>query len=166
VANKIDLADRAAIQLFEQWANDCKPNKELIASTQQGQLDAAWLDMPRNPQRQASFPNADQSPHHSSIDNAHTQLANEADGYQSYGYIFPAQRCFDFEPLSKIFIELNVERIKGVINTSQGWFIVNGADTSIDYVPITPSINSRIEIITRDNYSQDLLARLETLLDG
>jgi len=60
VANKMDLADSDAISLFQQWANNSCPEKALIAQTQQGQLDIAWLDISRNPQRQAAFPDAHQ----------------------------------------------------------------------------------------------------------
>ena len=44
VANKTDLADKAAIQLFQRWAERSTPQKTVVTQTINGQLDIAWLD--------------------------------------------------------------------------------------------------------------------------
>ena len=93
-------------------------NRALIATTRQGQLDVSWLDMPRNPQRQAAFPNAHQLTKISSISNTHHPLNNEADGYQSYGYRFPTQSCFDYQQLHNLLSQLKVVRLKGIVLTN------------------------------------------------
>jgi len=61
VANKMDLADQAAVQRFSCWVEQSHPPKIVVAQTIQGQLDVAWLDLTRNPERQASFPDAHQT---------------------------------------------------------------------------------------------------------
>jgi hypothetical protein len=38
------------------------------------------------------------------------------------GHIFPAQVCFDYQRLSDFFAQLQVVRVKGIINTNTGWF--------------------------------------------
>lgn len=148
VANKMDLADSDATSLFQQWANNSRPEKALIAQTQQGQLDITWLDISRNPQRQAAFPDAHQIPKLTPAANA-SSLSNNANGYQSIGHIFPAESCFDYKQLNDFLSQLKVERIKGILKTNKGWFIINGTDGNIKYVPTSSSDNSRIEIICR-----------------
>ncbi len=153
VANKTDLADKQAINLFHQYAENSNPQKALISETQQGQLDISWLDLQRNPERKAEFPNAHQQTKFSANTPNHS-LSNKADGYHSSGHIFPKETVFDYGLLDKVFQQLNLERIKGVINTDQGWFIVNGSGSTIDYIAIQTSNKSRIEAISRENSFQ------------
>ncbi|NOR81662.1 MAG: GTP-binding protein [Methyloprofundus sp.] len=163
VANKMDLADSVAINLFHQWANNSRPEKAIIAQTQQGQLDASWLDLQRNPQRQASFPNAHKITKLSSVDSADQELSNKAGGYQSFGHIFPAQSCFEYNQLNDFLSQLKVERIKGILNTNQGWFIVNGSDGNINYVSTSAADQSRIEIIASQSHLQSISAALNKM---
>ena len=161
VANKMDLADSVAINLFHQWAHNSSPEKAMIAQTQLGQLDVSWLDLQRNPQRQASFPNAHKITKLSTVDSADQELSSKADGYQSIGHIFPAQSCFDYNQLHSFLSQLKAERIKGILNTNKGWFIINGSDGNINYVSISAADQSRIEIIA----SQDHLRSISTVLN-
>ena len=164
VANKMDLADSAASDLFYHWAKQSSPNKSVTAQTTQGHLDIAWLDMLRNQQRQAAYPNAHQISKIYPVDSKHPHLENEADGYQSFGYIFPAQRCFDYLQLNNLLSQLKAERIKGIIYTNKGWFIINGVDGSINYVAAPSSVNSRVEIIAMKNHLQDISTALTQCL--
>jgi hypothetical protein len=90
------------------------------------------------------------------VANTNYSISNKVDGYQSFSQIFPAQICFDYKQINLLFRQLEVERIKGIIKTTQGWFIVNGTNNNINYVPISPSNTSRIEIIARENNFQDI----------
>ena len=164
VANKMDLADSEASDLFYHWAKQSRPEKSMTAQTTQGHIDIAWLDMLRNQQRQAAYPNAHQISNIYPVDSEHPHLENEADGYQSFGYIFPAQRCFDYLQLNNLLSQLKAERIKGIIYTNKGWFIINGVDGSINYVAAPPSVNSRIEIIAMKNHLQDISTALNQCL--
>ena len=142
VANKMDLADAEASRLFHHWAEKSNPDKALIAQTTQGQLDISWLDISRNPQRQALYPNAHQITRLSPIGNTHSQFEHTADGYQSFGYIFPTHNCFDYTQLNNVFRQLKVERIKGIFYTNKGWFMINSVDGIINNVPSPASANS------------------------
>jgi G3E family GTPase len=160
VANKMDLADQYAIKLFHQWAKNSRPEKALIAQTIQGQLDVTWLDMPRQPKRKAEFPNAHKISKVYLANNTDHQLSNKADGYQSFGHIFPAEICFDFQSLNLLLDQFKVERIKAILNTNKGWFIVNGSGENLQYIPIKPSNNNRIEIITTQHDFQTTLKKI------
>jgi len=164
VANKLDLADQEAIKLFHQWSS--RPEKALIAQTMQGQLDVTWLDMPRQPKRQATFPNAHKISKIYPANNTDHQLSNKADGFQSFGYIFPAQSCFNYKQLNEFLSQLNVERIKGILNTNKGWFIINGIDGSIKYISTKPSASSRIEIIASRNHLPGISNALNRIIEN
>lgn len=138
VANKMDLADHDASTLFDQWGAQSSPPKSMVAQTIQGKLDIAWLDITRNPQRRAIFPNAHKITKISPASNTDNKLNKEADGYQSYAYIYPAETCFDFVQLLGLLKQLNnVERVKGIFYTNKGWFIINGVDGIINYIEVT-----------------------------
>jgi hypothetical protein len=49
--------------------------------------------------------------------------------------------CFDYQRLSDFFAQLQVERVKGIINTNTGWFIINGTEQSIDYILTTMPVS-------------------------
>jgi hypothetical protein len=49
-------------------------------------------------------------------------------------WLLSLQVCFDYQRLSDFFAQLQVERVKGIINTNTGWFIINGTEQSIDYI--------------------------------
>jgi len=170
VANKMDLADKAATKLFDRWADGSRPRKAVVAQTVQGQLDVAWLDLTRNPERQAAFPDAHQAgsiqidadyrrmTRKSAL--ANSPLQNAADGYQSFGAVFPEHSCFDYVHLKGLLSQLEAERIKAVFATDKGWFIFNAVDGVMTIVPCKPSANSRIEIIATQNNGQDIPSAL------
>ncbi len=160
IANKMDLADSEASDLFHHWARQSNPEKAITAQTTQGHINIAWLDILRNQQRQAAYPNAHQMSDGHSIASKHPQLNNEADGYQSFGYIFPAQSCFDYLLLNKVFSQLKAERIKGIFYTNKGWFIINGVDENINIIASPSSTSSRIEIIGMQSQIQDITTAL------
>ncbi|MBT7968386.1 MAG: GTP-binding protein, partial [Methylococcales bacterium] len=80
---------------------------------------------------------------------------------QSFGQRFPVQHCFDFKQLQTQLSQLNAERIKGILNTNQGWFIINGSDGQLDYQAISDSSANRIEIIIQE----DQLVNFSTVLN-
>lgn len=148
VANKMDLADKAATELFECWADNSDPPKAVVAQTVQGQLDVAWLDLTRNPARLAKFPNAHESATPVNKDQA---KSNTVETYQSHGSVFPEHYCFDYERTARLLSDLQANRIKAVFSTDKGWFIFNAMDGLMNITPCKPSANNRIEIITLQN---------------
>ncbi len=158
IANKTDLANEAAIQLFHRWAKRSTPQKTVIAQTILGQLDMAWLDVPRNQQRRASFPNA----HHinqitnSGVQTNSNHYQSKADRYQSFGQVFSSQSRFDYKRLHNTLSHLKAERIKGIFFTNKGWLIINCVDGNMDSLPCPASTSSRIEIISANYHIHDI----------
>jgi len=166
VANKMDRADSVAIQLFHQWAASSHPEKVLIAQTTQGQLDIAWLDLNRSANRKAAFPDRHKDIQFTPVDHLHEQLNNSADGYQSFGYVFLANSCFDYVRLTTLLNQLKAERIKGIFCTNQGWFIINSTDGVMNELATNPVLNSRVEIIMQEHEAQDMGEALNQCLVG
>lgn len=52
VFNKWDDSAPGSMARFQNWANGLTPPKELIAATNFGRLEPAWLDLPANPARE------------------------------------------------------------------------------------------------------------------
>jgi len=160
VANKMDLADTAAVDLFHCWANNSQPRKAMIAETSQGQLDVAWLDIPRHQQRNIRTPPAHQQPERYRVAGEQSPFEHVADGYQSFGAVFPTGSCFDYQKIKQVLHELQPERIKGILYTNQGWFLYNGAGSDINITATLAIANSRIEIISTRNNTQAFSAAL------
>jgi len=138
VANKIDLANDEAMQAFNKLAEQADPAKSLLARTHFGQLDIAWLDLPASSGHHAHYPL-----HH----NRYPDSTRNNDGYQSHGWLFPAQQLFDYACLLKLFRSLAATRIKAVMHTDRGWHIFNGQSGQIDTTKIEIARDSRLEII-------------------
>ena len=164
VANKMDLADSVATDLFHHWARRCQPRKALTAQTHHGQLDVAWLNIVRNQDRQASYPDSHAVTKLYAMADKQAALQNVADGYQSFGYLFSAQHRFDYLRLSHLLSTLNAERIKGVVYTNRGWFIINGVGETINMMASASSDKCRIEIIAMNNQLQDISEALNQCL--
>ena len=120
--------------------------------------------MPRHLKRQASFPHAHKISKVYPANNTDHPLSNKRDGFQSFGHIFPAQSYFDYNQLNDFLSRLKVERIKGIVKTNKGWFIINATNSKINYVPAPPATNSRIEIIARQNDFQDILSAFNQIV--
>lgn len=169
VANKMDLADEAATRLFDRWAAGSRPHKTVVAQTVQGQLDVAWLDLTRNPERRACFPNAHQAGSIHQV--AKTTPANQdrlwlhaADGYRSFGCVFPAHSCFDYARTKWALRQLEAERIKAVLATNKGWFIFNAVNGVMTITQSEPLENSKVEIITTISARKDIVLTLNDCL--
>ncbi len=155
VANKMDLADSQSVQRFLDWAAVSPTPKSVIAQSTNGKINADWLDIPRNPHREATFPHAhvDSS---SSTDKqeikAHShatssRLENSGDGFHSCGWVFPKNITFDFRQLSDWLSRISPERMKGILATNRGWFLFNCSDGLMTITQVNSNQDNRVEFI-------------------
>jgi G3E family GTPase len=153
VANKTDLAEPADMRLFQQWVEHSVPAKTVYAKTVQGRLDIAWLSLTRNPDRSARFAGAHQyrkaTTPEDSVARNNALITSAADGYQSCGWVFSKDNPFDHNHLNSYLTSISLDRIKAVVLTNKGWYIVNSAAAEITISPCKPSTNSRIEMIAQ-----------------
>ncbi len=137
VANKTDLADQAAMAAFYRQAERSHPEKALLSTTRYGVLSLDWLDISRNPARQA-------------VDaEAHRKDKSANSQWQTQGWCYSAACRFDYPGLLSVLRQLDAERVKAVVQTNYGAFVINGVREQIDVQPVEMITDSRIEIITQ-----------------
>lgn len=137
IANKIDLADDESLQRFDKLSHSANPPKQLVAKVQFGQLKREWLDLEANLERQAVY-----SDHHVN--------GSTNDGFQTLAWEFDNQTIFDLSILKNALERLKLERVKAVIKTTKGWFIVNAQSDAINIMTADNSASlqiSKIEVI-------------------
>ncbi|QDU22775.1 CobW family GTP-binding protein [Urbifossiella limnaea] len=143
VLNKLDAAGPALVAEFQAWANDLDPPKLLVAATERGRIDEAWLDLeadraPPSRPRQGSEPQA-------------ARTAPTPDGAGSgvphaRGWTFPPDVVFDRDRVVALLAAPGLVRAKGVFRTPYEWYAVNRARTSAPTVtPTAYRRDSRVE---------------------
>jgi G3E family GTPase len=163
VANKTDLYNADDISAFEAFALDLSPVKSRIAMVNAGRIDAAWLDVPRNSNRQARFPEAHAflvesgAQQDSAISEAsHWQrIDGLGDGYHRAGWFLRQHCAWPETTLAQLLQTQGVERCKGLFLTDKGWRTVNDADWTDTSKP--DDGRSRLEIIDATPFDADAL---------
>lgn len=134
ILNKADRATPEVIQDFQRWANGLYPPKLLIAATEHGQLDPAWLDLSSADERIAKFPHWHDDMPQSPVQPTH-------------GWIFPNEVIFALKPLLQ-FLEKapQVTRLKGIFHTEQDWVAVNRVGAELTRKNTAYRRDSRLEV--------------------
>lgn len=163
VANQCDRASEAQIARFREVANQADPPKRVVATTQHGVLDPAWLDMDAGPSRVTRVPSLRESASQVELRsgeplalNAPMRLPDEVEGAYTCGWVFPPKWVFDRQRLELVLQELvrpnpalpnGVLRLKGVFHTPGLWLHVNASDEEIRWRALNHRRDSRVEII-------------------
>lgn len=161
--NKCDLADPAQIEVAEASLGNMFPPKQYIGRVTRGEIAPALLDLVRNGQLKAQFPNAHDHDHDHHRAHGHDHEHHDAlpepghpvrktghgSGLYSCGWIFHRDDCFDYWELEKILNGLvGVNRIKGVIRIGSAWVFYNRVQDEHDFDKVAYRRDSRIEIIS------------------
>jgi G3E family GTPase len=174
VANKIDVCNEQDKDNFYQFSNTIKPNKSALGWVENGQLDLAWFDLPRDLQRRSKGHYVHEHGHEHSHKKGHSEsdsekgndensesmalvslrpeqkykaFENEGMGYFSIGWLFAEDQVFDHSLLSQWLMLLDVERVKGLLITDKGTRVMNFKDQVFSEMPTRTLAQSRIEII-------------------
>jgi G3E family GTPase len=144
VLNKLDAAGPELVADFRAWANALYPSKLLVAATEQGRIDPAWLDLaagddpasrgrrpPDSPLARDENPGAD---------------APGSPAPAARGWTFPPDVVFDRDRVVALLSSPALVRAKGVFRTPHEWYAVNRARTSAPAVtPTAYRRDSRVE---------------------
>ncbi|MFO0797514.1 MAG: GTP-binding protein [Gemmataceae bacterium] len=128
VLNKLDAAGPELLAAFQTWANELDPPKLLVAATERGRIDPAWLDL-----------------------SAELRPWTRHDGPgrcspAARGWTFPPETVFDRDRVVALFASPGLLRAKGVFRTPHEWYAVNRARTSAPTVaPTAYRRDSRVE---------------------
>lgn len=72
----------------------------------------------------------------------------QGEGFASCGWIFARHSRFEFNGLMSLLLGLDMERLKGILHTDQGWFVFNLADGVMSTGSIEDAPDSRLECIS------------------
>jgi G3E family GTPase len=181
VANKTDVCGLEEKQVFDALLATFSPPKQASFWVEQGQLEAAWLDLPRadhtvkNPQHHQKNRLSPQR----ELYNAAIQLPenerfvrreNAANGFYSCGWLFQPELQFNFNELFGWLSGADFLRAKAVMHTNEGVYMFNAENgvLSVNQIPVQSAdeiLDSRIEVIDDkpvavDAVEQTLLGKL------
>ena len=161
--NKCDVAQEEQIRMAEDSLANMFPPKQHVGRVTRGQIDPGLLDLVRNGQLKAQFPQAHSHHHHSHDDHDHSHHHQEpqplpgqpvcktghGSGLFTAGWLFHRDDCFDYWALEEILNGLeNVDRVKGVIRIGGDWVFYNRVGDEHDFDKVAHRRDSRIEIIS------------------
>jgi G3E family GTPase len=173
VANKTDLCGEQEALAFNALLHNLVPPKQAHFWVQQGQLEPAWLDYPRenrsvkNPLHHAKNNLSPQRELYNSAivlpeGKEFIRRENQANGFYSCGWLFDPKIVFNFNDLFGWLTGINLVRVKAVMNTHEGVFIFNADNgvlsvNQLDMQAAAEILDSRIEVIDDHLIDADIL---------
>ncbi len=133
VANKIDLASHAALEAYRSMATQFDPPKAKVDSTAHGRMKLAWLE----------HPHSDRDSNVAAVAAATAQSAR----WQSMNWRYPADTIFDLNLLKRWISTLPVVRLKGIVNTRDGSYVVNYAAGKLAVQAAGNGLATRLQVI-------------------
>ncbi|MEZ8101813.1 CobW family GTP-binding protein [Vibrio bivalvicida] len=175
IGNKVDQCHVSDIDAFNDWVTDQTPPKIFSQLVKHGNFPIELLDSPRRD----SSPSSDVAEHH----HEHAELEpqfdlapnqsfarkeNRGQGYYSCGWIFGAEIIFDFDDLFSVLSDITAERVKGVLNTSNGCFAFNVSNGVVSVNEMSlEGFESRLEVIDNQllpwDQLEDVLKQISNL---
>lgn len=182
VANKIDLYSAENRRNFEQYADSMNPKKSALGWVNNAQLELSWLDLSRDGSRKVKV-TGQQSSHFHKIADGHSHSSdgseseealkpvflaanksyksfeNNGMGYYSLGWLFAEDQIFNYDHLKKWLMMLDVERVKGLLITNTGTYVMNLREQVFTEMPTRVLKQSRLEIIHNEALDKDDLEK-------
>jgi len=155
IGTKVDLVHSEDIDVFNDWVTNQSPSKVFSKLIHHGEIPLEVLDIERV-HGSASFGIEAHHHEHASQEpqfelppgKAFIRKENKGQGYFSCGWLFGAEYKFDFDQLFSMLSDLTAERVKAVVNTTQGCYAFNVANqvVSVNEVGLE-GFESRLEVI-------------------
>ncbi|HET8848446.1 MAG TPA: GTP-binding protein [Marinobacter sp.] len=154
VANKTDLCTDEQMGHFERWVAPLA-NGRPVHCTHHGRLRPEWLDGETN---LPAVGNPHAHHHHHAArevseppaldDEPWQQVRNRGQGHTSVGWRVHPELRFDESTLMALALDDRFARFKAVVNTREGWRILNVVEGALSVMPAEAQPLSRIELIT------------------
>lgn len=165
IANKSDLCRDDDLRHFDELLAASTPAKLASERTQYGHLDIKLLSLSPDKNR---LKLKDHGHHHRESRQAKSPIALEAGetfrrieghgaGHHSLGWLISGDWHFSLAQLRHWFDQLEAERAKALINTTDGYYVLNWRDGVLSEMPTRALEESRIEIITEAPPSSETL---------
>ncbi len=175
IGNKVDQCHVSDIDAFNDWVTDQTPPKVFSQLVKQGNFPIELLDSPR---RDHSVSTEVAAHHHEHAelepqfalapDQTYVRKENKGQGYFSCGWIFGAEVVFNFDELFSVLSDLTAERVKGVLNTTNGCFAFNVSNGVVSVNEMSlEGFESRLEVIDNQllpwDQLEDVLKQISNL---
>jgi G3E family GTPase len=163
VANKTDVCGAAERRAFDALLTSFAPPKQASFWVEQGELNAAWLDLPRaehhlkNPQHhRKNRLNPQRELYNAAVrlpeGERFMRRENAANGFYSCGWLFQPELQFNFNQLFGWLSGADFLRAKAVIHTNAGVYSFNAENgvLSVNQLPLQAPdeiSDSRLELI-------------------
>lgn len=138
VANKTDRASAEALQAYEHMAHAFNPAKIHVATTMNGVMEMHWLDFDRQSHTQ-------ETPF---------QLLTSQTEWQTHSFQFSKDTVFDVQALKQWLSRVNVLRMKGLIQTLDGRYLLNYSLGQSELMPLhnqkADQASNYIEVIDKN----------------
>ncbi|PVZ68795.1 CobW family GTP-binding protein [Pelagibaculum spongiae] len=161
LANKIDQSSAKDIEIFEQLIERLQP--AISAKVEQGKIEAEWLNLPHKAHLTPAHGHQHADHQTPALSGASLQgdedwrrFESKGQGYVSCGWIVVDAAIFDEIQLLGWVSGQQVERIKGVVRTNQGWRIINVRDGIASMTSIDEAADSRLEMIHSDVFDIEI----------
>lgn len=166
LGNKSDCCTQDELDGFQAWARRVQPESEPAHVTHQGDFPIEWLDLSRGG-KWPSKPHGHQ--HHGEMpakqwrdldECGWQQASNKGEGYFSCGWRIKSTTRLDYSHLNAFAHDPQWQRLKGFVNTSEGWYSFNALEGVVTTQPIPEQSESRLEIISDKPLDNDALDQL------
>ncbi|MFT4624189.1 MAG: G3E family GTPase [Myxococcota bacterium] len=168
VANRCDGVAATRLTAWRREAAQLFPAKAVVATTEFGRLDPAWMDLAPStrPERTPELAHAqhqDLRPDAPPIV-APARLEGGADGVASCGWIRPRTEVFDREALEIALqgivrpnpgLPAGALRLKGVFRVAGRWLGVNADSDAVRWAPVAWRSDTRVEILAPTSPTPD-----------
>ena len=154
---------------MEDYARSINSNDIEVIFTQQGEIPTSLLAGP-------TAISAESHHHHnvsatvSSLENdpipecGFIKAVNKGEGFQSVGWRFEPNKCFNRAKIYSFLNGIDAERLKAVFITQEGIFGYNLTSDALTEIELDDCMESRIEIIAHEiseRWEEELLSAIE-----
>lgn len=156
--NKADVTDAETIRNFKYWLTEIGP-KQYIGTTEFGKIDPTLLQF-ENTQTLTETPFKPFKHHLNKMSlqlitkpsvlptlEKPTLLSNQTEGFHAFGLLFHPDNCFVKHKLQLVLSQISTLRMKGIFQTTTGWFLFNKIDNYFSVLPANKNNDSRFECI-------------------
>jgi len=165
--SKTDMASPSQLLAFEEWVKTHYPGKKIFFISH-GRIPLEILDtlMPEEEnvkekkeliylENRIKDDHKSSSQHQPSLPRQPRMMVNKQHGFCGIGFIFHKDDCFHTEKLKTYIAEKAPLRMKGIVNTSEGWMLFQFSGGLLTVDRILPHAESRIEFIFHSSLCPD-----------
>lgn len=146
--NKLDRAKPGDVEAFQKWASELFPPKALIAATQHGRLEPAWLDLcsGNNLPMKIDLQPTSITPIEVPQPMRNQPVRMVSPGSAACGWIFSPDDMFDEDRLLVFLNRITSPRLKGVFRVANDRVVINRSAGATTVTPTHYRQDSRVEI--------------------